>query len=76
MTKMKYDRAIRILDIYLNLRNGGQLNKHDAAVKYSVSEKTIQRDIEDMRVFLEESQNITVKYCKASNAYSFVNNGE
>ena len=68
---IKYDRAIRILDIFINLSRGGELNKHDAAVRYGVSDKTIQRDIEDMRVFLENKLQITIKYQKSKDTYSF-----
>ena len=68
----KYDRAIRILDIFINLSHGGELNKREAAVRYGVSDKTIQRDIEDIRGFLENKLQITVKYHKSKDTYSFL----
>lgn len=45
----------RVLDIYTKLMNGGLVRKEEEAAKYNVNERSIQRDIEDIRLFLENS---------------------
>ena len=51
-------KSFRILDIYNNLLDGKVLRKADLAVKYGVNEKSIQRDFEEIRNFLD-TLNIT-----------------
>ena len=48
MKKSKYDR---ILSLYSILSIGGALKKKDIALKFGVTERTIQRDIDDIRFF-------------------------
>lgn len=43
----------RILGIYTKLRNGYLVNKTQEAQNYGVNERTIQRDIDDIRNFME-----------------------
>ena len=43
----------RILGIYTRLLNGYLVNKAEEAQNYGVNERTIQRDIDDIRNFLE-----------------------
>jgi len=43
----------RILDFYVKLTEGGIINTKSEAVKYGVDEKTIYRDINDLRDFIE-----------------------
>lgn len=43
----------RVLGIYTKLINGQSVNKTEEAQKYDVNERTIQRDIDDIRNFLE-----------------------
>ena len=50
--KSKYDR---ILSIYTELNSGNILNKAHAAESFGVNERTIQRDINDIRAFFEEN---------------------
>lgn len=45
----------RVLDIYTKLMNGSLVRKEEEAAKYNVNERSIQRDIEDIRLFLENS---------------------
>lgn len=48
------DRKIdRVLGIYTRLMNGALINKAEEAQNYGVNERTIQRDIDDIRNFLE-----------------------
>lgn len=44
----------RILGIYTKLLEGEVIHKTEEALKYGVNERSIQRDIEDIRKFLED----------------------
>lgn len=46
---MSSNKAERTLDIYIRLSRGYSVRKMELANKFGVSEKTIQRDIEDIR---------------------------
>lgn len=46
--------ATRLLDIYHKLLNGAAITKEEFAQKYEVAPRTIQRDLADIRLFLEE----------------------
>lgn len=48
------NKGFRMLSIYERLNKGEVLAKHELAECYSVSEKTIQRDIDDLRAYLAE----------------------
>lgn len=47
------DKSRRILDIYTSLAEGKVIKKKELAQKYEVNERTIQRDFDDIRNFLE-----------------------
>ena len=49
----KIDQIQRILQIYAKLSEGYVVNKAEEAVTYGVNEKSIQRDIEEIRSFLD-----------------------
>lgn len=53
MEHIKNDKVKRILGIYSKLMNGQIIHKAEEANNYRVNERTIQRDIEDIRNFLE-----------------------
>lgn len=53
MEENKGDKIVRVLDIYTKLMNGSVVNKSDEAARYGVNERSIQRDIDDIRNFLE-----------------------
>lgn len=48
------DKTGRILSIYTKLMNGDVVNKASEAHRYGVNERSIQRDIDDIRNFLSE----------------------
>ena len=52
MKKSKYDR---ILSIYTMLNSGQIVNKSEMANEFGVNERTIQRDIDDIRAFFFEN---------------------
>ncbi len=51
---LKGDRIARVLSIYTKLLDGKIVNKTIEARKYGVNERTIQRDIDDIRNFFDE----------------------
>lgn len=50
----RFGKTGRILAIYTKLLNGQVVNKAEEAVRFSVDAKSIQRDLEDIRIFLAE----------------------
>lgn len=63
----------RVLSIYLKLSSGEIINKKELATEFNVSERTIQRDIEDIRCyFFENRQSIgekEISYIRAFKGY-------
>ena len=55
MDNNKSDKIERVLDIYTKLINGYLVNKKEEALKYGVNERSIQRDIDDIRNYLENN---------------------
>ncbi len=74
MDAMKNDKMERVLGIYTELLNGHLVNKAVEARKYGVNERTIQRDIDDIRNYLElDAENTgfinTINYDRAEKGY-------
>lgn len=70
MKKLQNLKSGRILAIYARLQAGRVLNKADLAREFGVNERSIQRDIEDLRDFLaEEKLGQTVVYDKRARGY-------
>ena len=71
---MKSDKIFRVLQIYSKLSDGYVVNKAEEAQNYGVDKRSIQRDIDDIRNFLDmdsERTGIanTVIYDRNSNGY-------
>lgn len=49
-----FDKVGRVLGIYTRLLNGEVVNKSAEAAHYGVNERSIQRDIDDIRNFMEQ----------------------
>lgn len=49
------DKVDRVLGIYSKLINGEIINKKEEAQRYHVNERSIQRDIDDIRNFMEQA---------------------
>ncbi|MEI3227659.1 MAG: hypothetical protein V8S39_11415 [Lachnospiraceae bacterium] len=49
MEDIKNKRIERIFAIYIKLKAGGIIKKPEEALKYKVDERTIQRDIDELR---------------------------
>lgn len=73
----KNEKAFRLLDMYERFMKGEILNKLNLAYSYSVSEKTVQRDISDLRSYLAETRlnkdGNTICYDKKRNGYYMIN---
>lgn len=51
--EFRRDKIARVLGIYTKLINGCLINKSEEAQNYGVNERSIQRDIDDIRNYLE-----------------------
>ncbi len=64
----------RILDIYLRLLNCREVNRKKLAMEYQVSERSIHRDISDLRNFLRETNAAAeIEYDDKTNSYVIIN---
>lgn len=55
----KESKNLRTLDLYARLCEGKVINKSDEAIHFGVDERSIQRDIDDIRSFMQERRSIT-----------------
>ena len=53
MDREKKRKMDRVLDLYTKLLSGAMINKEEEAKAYGVNERSIQRDIDDIRSYLE-----------------------
>lgn len=61
----------RLIAIFERLNNGEAVNKSALAQEYNVSEKTVQRDLDELRAYFADSYRCnTIHYDRASNSYS------
>ena len=51
---MRSDQVVRILQIYSKLLEGRIVNKAEEATHYNVNERSIQRDFDSLRNFLDD----------------------
>lgn len=56
MQKAAGFKSERMLEIYVRLQQGEVLNKAQLAQEYGVTQRSIQRDMEDLRCFLSDRQ--------------------
>ena len=54
--KNKHSKNSRTLSIYIRLCAGKLINKAEEANRFGVDERSIQRDIDDIRAFLEDQK--------------------
>ncbi len=57
--EVRSDKIERILGIYTKLVNGDIVNKTQEALRFHVNERSIQRDIDDIRMYLDEEASRT-----------------
>lgn len=69
-------KSFRLLNLYERLNRGEVINKKEFANSFGISEKSVQRDIDNLRIYLaecyENGDNIDVKYSYAKNGYYLV----
>ncbi len=56
MADYKENKGLRLVALYDRLNRGETLYKADCAEEYSVTEKTFQRDMDDLRTYLSEQR--------------------
>lgn len=59
MEERKEEKIFRVLQIYTKLLEGKTVNKAEEAAFYGVSKRSIQRDMEDIRMFLDQDSECT-----------------
>ena len=69
-------KGFRLLSMYELLNKGGIIKKADLAQRYGVTEKTIQRDIEDLRAYLActhfDEGEVSITYDRSRSGYYLV----
>jgi len=80
MIDEKGDKIRRVLEIYDRLLNGRIINKTEEAGRYGVNERSIQRDIDDIRIFLSDFSAMkgdsakTVEYSRTDKGFYLTGN--
>lgn len=76
----KQSKNTRTLDMYVRLCEGKILNKAEEANQFGVDERSIQRDIDDIRAFLsnreETGDNRTIEYDRLNKGFVMRGNEE
>ena len=71
----KSNKNTRTLDMYIRLREGKIINKTEEANRFGVDERSIQRDIDDIRAFFDNrsafdsSDGISIVYDRSKKGY-------
>lgn len=69
------DKSFRLLTIYQRLEKGQHLQKKTLANEFKVSDKTIQRDMDDLRSYLADSdstEEARITYDRSKNVYYLI----
>ena len=70
------NKSFRLLNMYERLNRGETIKKKEFAYEFGISEKSVQRDIEDLRIYLtecyENGDDITVDYDYEKNGYRLI----
>ena len=73
---MKETKNIRSLDMYVRLCEGKTISKSVEALRFNVDERSIQRDIDDIRAFIDERRmsgdSITIEYDRSKKGFIMV----
>lgn len=76
----KGNKGFRLLSIYERLNKGEVVNKSELAGGYGVSEKTAQRDLDDIRAYLADMHQMetdtAIKYDRKKRGYYLVRGGK
>ncbi|MEG2428315.1 MAG: WYL domain-containing protein, partial [Clostridium sp.] len=74
MDNSKKSKNNRVLEIYTKLCQGKTILKRESAKVYGVDERSIQRDIDDIRAFLDE-QEVMGENCGRKIVYDRIKKG-
>ena len=70
------NKGFRLISIYERLNKGEVLSKAKLAKDYNVTEKTVQRDIDDLRTYIAEAhfaeKDTAIEYSKTKKGYQLV----
>jgi transcriptional antiterminator len=70
------NKGFRLLNIYERFNKGEILEKAELAEQFGVTQKTIQRDIDDLRAYIAEihfaENEVAIKYDKIRNGYYLI----
>ena len=70
------NKGFRLISIYERLNKGEILSKAKLAKDYNVTEKTVQRDIDDLRAYIAEAhfaeKDTAIEYSKTKKGYQLV----
>ncbi len=70
VTEYKTDKVTRVLMLYHQLLSGQQVDKILFAIEHNINERTFDRDIQDVRLFLSEIYSVDeIKFDKKTNSY-------
>jgi len=71
----KWSKNSRVLDLYVRLCEGKIINKAEEAKRFQVDERSIQRDIDDIRAFINNSVTEHGTQCEKHIVYDRVSKG-
>ncbi len=76
VTALMDKKVDRIISLYNRLADGEAINKADEAARFEVNERTIQRDIDDIRAYYAEDPEADreLVYDRARKGYVLVQN--
>ena len=70
------NKSFRLLNMYERLNKGEVIQKSKLAEEFSVSKKTVERDIEELRIYISEvhytEHEATIKYSREKRGYYLV----
>lgn len=73
---MDNNKSFRLLNMYEKLNRGEIINKKQFAEQFEISEKSVQRDIEDLRAYLSDScenaEDVSIEYDYIKNGYRLI----
>ena len=68
------DKITRILLLYRRFMHGDLINKYETSLEFGISERSFDRDIQDIRLFLSEAySNLELEYDEKRHGYCIKN---
>lgn len=73
----QHPKSLRVLSIYERLSKGEAISKKRGAERFSVNEKTIQRDLDELRAYIAEMFQglMELEYDRKKNGYVLKKDG-